>query len=192
MNTAAPTVLLVVASRHGATSGIGLAIADRLSERGLRTITVTPDDVIDALDADADADADADVVDAVIVGSAVYLGHWLKPAVQFLEQHAGALHRRPVWLFSSGPLNDHPQALEGLDAPYVQHLLDMSGAREHRGFPGCLDWRSLGPVEAFVAHAVHAPGGDHRDWSEIRGWADRIAADLSGGSGGSGDTATAA
>ncbi len=33
-------------------------------------------------------------------------GHWLKPAKQFVERHAAALDKRPVWLFSSGPIGE--------------------------------------------------------------------------------------
>jgi hypothetical protein len=44
--------------------------------------------------------------DAVVLGSAVYAGHWLKPARALADRCAAALRARPVWLFSSGPVGD--------------------------------------------------------------------------------------
>ena len=40
--------------------------------------------------------------DPVVLGSAVYLGQWMKPARELAERSASALAARPVWLFSSG------------------------------------------------------------------------------------------
>jgi menaquinone-dependent protoporphyrinogen oxidase len=47
--------------------------------------------------------------DAVVVGSSIYTGRWLKPAKELVERNAEALRARPVWLFSSGPLGDPPK-----------------------------------------------------------------------------------
>jgi len=51
-----------------------------------------------------------DGFDAVVLGSAVYAGHWLKPARELVDRSRDALAARPVWLFSSGPIGDPPQA----------------------------------------------------------------------------------
>jgi len=42
----------------------------------------------------------------VVLGSAVYLGQWMKPARELAERSAGAIASRPVWLFSSGPIGE--------------------------------------------------------------------------------------
>ena len=44
--------------------------------------------------------------DAVIIGSAVYTGHWLAPAKDLVYRYLDVLASRPVWLFSSGPVGD--------------------------------------------------------------------------------------
>ncbi len=44
--------------------------------------------------------------DAVVLGSAVYAGHWLEPAKQLAERFVGQLLGRAVWLFSSGPVGN--------------------------------------------------------------------------------------
>ena len=86
-------VLVVVASRHGSTRGIGERIGETLRADGLEATVVAADERIDVDDADA-----------YVVGSGVYMGNWLKDGVQFLERNLMTLSTRPVWLFSSGPL----------------------------------------------------------------------------------------
>jgi menaquinone-dependent protoporphyrinogen oxidase len=45
-----------------------------------------------------------DGYDAMIIGSAVNMGHWLDHAKQLVNRFGDALAGRPVWLFSSGPV----------------------------------------------------------------------------------------
>lgn len=159
-------VLIVVASKHGATTGIAGALAQRLGSHGLRVNVAPPDDASDLAE-----------VDAVVIGSAVYYGKWIKAAARFVEDHTDELARLPVWLFSSGPLGDDEHGT-GMDADHMAHLTDTAHARAHHVFPGCLDKGALGPLETLMAVLVHAPVGDYRDWTEIHDWADEIAAEL--------------
>ena len=166
MSTSRPGAVIVVESRHGSTLGIAGALAQRLVFRGFN---------VQVADPSVDAEIEADIV---LVGSAVYLGKWLKPAVRYLERHSEQLVGRPVWLFSSGPLGDDGGTVGsggGIDADYVDHLVELADARGHRVFPGRLDKAALGPVETVVAHAVHAPEGDFRNWLDVYEWADEIA-----------------
>jgi menaquinone-dependent protoporphyrinogen oxidase len=50
--------------------------------------------------------------EAVVLGSAVYAGSWMKDAVSFAERHGDALARMRVWLFSSGPLGEEVKDAE--------------------------------------------------------------------------------
>lgn len=168
MSTSRPGAVIVVESRHGSTLGIAGALAQRLVFHGFH---------VQVADPTTDAEIDADIM---LIGSAIYLGKWLKPAVRYLEHHAEQLRGLPVWLFSSGPLSEDVgtgSSEGGIDADYVDHLVELTGAREHRVFPGRLDKAALGPVETVVAHAVHAPEGDFRNWLDVYEWADEIAAD---------------
>ena len=88
-----PMVLVSAASQHGATAEIALAIGQVLAERGLTVAVIPPGDV-----------GSLDGYDAVIIGSAVYMGHWLDPAKELVNRFHEALTDRPVWLFSSGPV----------------------------------------------------------------------------------------
>jgi menaquinone-dependent protoporphyrinogen oxidase len=157
-------VVMVVESRHGSTLGIAGTLAQRLVARDFRVTVTNPKD--------CDGLGDADVV---LIGSAVYLGKWLKPAVKFVHDHEAELATRPVWLFSSGPLDSGPGTSTGMDADYVARLTEHAHARAHHVFGGRLRREELGPVEALMASAVRAPTGDFRDWTEINEWADEIA-----------------
>jgi menaquinone-dependent protoporphyrinogen oxidase len=116
--------------------------------------------------------------DAVLLGSAVYVGRWLEPVRHFVELHAGALRGRPVWLFSSGPIGERPFPP---DEPYdAAPMAAVIGARAHRVFPGRLDKSRLSVGERAMVTAMRAPLGDFRDWEEIAAWAAEIAAALTG------------
>ena len=163
-----PHVLIVVESRHGATREISGVLAQRLVARGASVVVVAPEDC-DGLDADA-----------VVIGSGVYYGKWLKSARRFVEQHAEQLTAMPVWLFSSGPLGEDSGAeIEelnaGIEPDVVAHLTELTKARAHHVFAGRLDRDDLGPFEKLVATSVHAPEGDFRDWPDVQQWADEIA-----------------
>jgi menaquinone-dependent protoporphyrinogen oxidase len=93
-------VLVSAASAHGATAEIARAITDALTAHGFVTSMIPPAQVSAIED-----------YDAVILGSAVYVGHWLDPAKDFVTRFRDALAARPVWLFSSGPVGDPSRKL---------------------------------------------------------------------------------
>ena len=158
-------VLVTAASKHGSTAEIAQTIVDVLVDRGQEAMLV-----------DVDSPESIEDADAVIVGSAVYAGMWLAPARQFVERNADALRRRPVWLFSSGPIGDppRPHGEEINAAPLVR----VCCARGHRVFAGRLEKVGLGFAERALVLALRAPFGDYRDWTAIRGWAADIADSL--------------
>lgn len=156
-------VLVTAASKHQGTAGIADAIAGTLRHAGL-AVTVLPVEEVVSLDG----------FDAVVAGSAVYGGHWLKAARQFVEQHAVALAARPVWLFSSGPIGDPPKPLE--DPVDATALMRQTHARDHRVFGGVLDPAELGLGERGIVRALRAPMGDFRDFAQVAAWAEEIAA----------------
>jgi len=159
------TVLIAYASRHASTWGIAERIAGRLRRLGHEVDVKTVEEV-----------GDVDRYDAFVIGSAVYYGRWLGPAVDLVRRHGTVLAERPVWLFSSGPLGDQA----GQEPAQVGELRGAIEPRGHRVFGGALDRRQLGITERLVARMVKAPEGDFRPWEEIDAWADTIAAQLAG------------
>jgi menaquinone-dependent protoporphyrinogen oxidase len=161
-------VLVAYASKHGATQGIADAIVDRLRERAVGAEAVSVDQV-----------DDPHGYDAIVLGSALYAGSWLKPALEFAHHHREVLERVPVWLFSSGPLGTDVQDAEEQpkQLPALQEMLHPKG---YRLFFGALHHDRLSFPERMMVKAVRAPEGDFRDWEGIGRWADEIAGSLVG------------
>ena len=159
-------ILITFASKHGATQGVAERIAERLKLLG-RVVDIQP----------INADANPVGYEAVVMGSAVYYGSWLKEATDYVRRHRESLAGRPVWLFSDGPLGS--ETSEGTGQPKeIAALQESIHPREHRVFAGALDRSKLSFIERTVTKAVHAPEGDFRDWTEIDAWATSIAHQL--------------
>ena len=158
-------VLVAVASRHGATLGIGERIAETLRANGMQAEVRRVEDV-----------RRVEGFDAVVLGSAIYAGHWLRRARVFVDAFEADLTSRPLWLFSSGPVGDPLRPAESPNdvARYVKRL----GPRGHRLFGGRIDPEKLGLTEKALVALVRAPAGDYRPWPEISSWADSIATEL--------------
>jgi menaquinone-dependent protoporphyrinogen oxidase len=156
-------VLIAYASKHGSTREIATRIAVRLRERSEQVHVSNVNEVHDVA-----------AYQAVIIGSAIYFGSWVKEAKAFVRRYESALRDRPVWLFSSGPVGDAilpgPKELPEFDAAIHP--------RSHRIFSGALDARNLSFPERLAVKAAKAPLGDFRDWAEIDAWADSIVAEL--------------
>jgi menaquinone-dependent protoporphyrinogen oxidase len=168
-------VLVVYASKHGATREIAERVAQTISAAGqqaqARPVT---------------AAGDLTGYDAFVVGSAVYMGHW-QEAAEFIRRNRAVLAGRPVWLFSSGPLGTEPADAQGRDltaAAEPKELAELTEAihpRGHRVFFGALDPGRLGLGERALRKLPAAraimPEGDFRDWAQIEAWARGIAGD---------------
>ena len=157
------TVLVAVASRHGATEEIAEAIGRSLRERGVDAEVVRVDEVEDVVG-----------YEAVVLGSSVYAGRWLEAARRFVDEHVSELATLPTWLFSSGPIGAPPKP-EAEEAVHIDRVMSLTHAREHRLFAGELVRSRLSFAERAVTRAFHAPEGDFRDWEEIDAWAGSIA-----------------
>lgn len=158
--TAPVRVLVAAASRHGATAELANAIAD-----GVRSALPGTADVVVRRPRDVD---DVSEYDAVVLGSAVYFGHWLEEAHDLLLRCAIPLWERPVWLFSSGPVGipeRPPEALLDIDEE-----VRLARPRDHRIFPGRLERAGLDVGERLMVTALRAPEGDFRPWDAAAGW----------------------
>lgn len=161
-------ILVTAASRHDATTEVAHAIATALTRGGIHVDERKPEEV-----------GDLAAYDGVVLGSAIYAGHWLKPAKDLVERTSSRMRALPVWLFSTGPVGV-PLRPEGVPVD-VAPILEKSGAREHRIFGGRLDKRGLGFGEKALVRMVGAADGDYRPWDEIDVWATEIATTLKAG-----------
>lgn len=165
-----PKVLVSAASRHGATAEIAQAIGQVLAGQGLSVAVIPPGDV-----------GGFDGYDAVIIGSAVYMGHWLDPAMDFVNRFREALTDRPVWLFSSGPVGMPSSKLAqsmDQDPAGLPGMIEATRARDHRRFAGKLGRKHLSLPQRAALLVFRGLDGDFRDWAGIRQWAEGIARQL--------------
>ena len=158
-------ILVSAASRHDATFEVAQAIATTLERAGLKVDVRRPEEV-----------GHLAGYDGVVLGSAIYAGHWMKSAKEVVERTSSRMRGIPVWLFSTGPIGD-PLKPEGLPVD-VAPMLELSGAREHRIFGGRLNKKELGFGEKAIVRMVGAAEGDYRPWDEIEAWAVEIASTL--------------
>ncbi len=166
--------VVVYASKYGSTRGIAEFIADKLSQAGMQAEARRVGDVQNPGD-----------YDAFVIGSAVYMTHWLKEATEFVTRNRALLASRPVWLFSSGPLGTETKDAQGQDLRTVTEPKEIAEFRElikprdHRVFFGVLDSSKLGfghrMLRKLPAGRNLFPEGDFRDWNDIEKWAISIA-----------------
>jgi menaquinone-dependent protoporphyrinogen oxidase len=183
------TVLVVHASRHGSTREIAERIGQVLEHKG-HEVRVEA----------AASSPSVSGADAVIIGSAVYMGSWLDAGIEFLRANAGVLSSRRVWLFSSGPLpaatthKDGEDPVEAALGPRegpgsggrrkLEELMAVIAPREHVILAGAFDPTDApqGIAERFIrflpASKGILPPGDYRDWNAIDAWAREIDAAL--------------
>jgi menaquinone-dependent protoporphyrinogen oxidase len=161
------TVLVAAASQHGATYEIAERIGAHLAESGLEV------DVHKLADVD-----DIGPYEAVVLGSAIFYGKWMKEAIRFVDARASELAARPTWLFGSGaitgnpPIADDPNAIR---ASLVEKLVSSAHAREHKLFAGKVDSSTLGLAEKLPVKLAGGREGDWRDFDAVDEWAAAIA-----------------
>jgi len=114
------TVLIAVASRHGATEEIAEVLGKLIHAHGFAVDVVRlPDST------EYGPRPDPAQYDAVVLGSGVYLGRWLAPAREFVRANTHTLAVMPVWAFSSGPIG--PTA-DGQQAKVAALLSSAAGS----------------------------------------------------------------
>ncbi|WP_263730316.1 flavodoxin domain-containing protein [Cellulomonas sp. SG140] len=151
-------VLVSVSSRHGGTREMGQVVAAVLRDAGHDVAEIGPDEVEDVTG-----------YDAVVLGSAVYVGRLALGVRDLVDRRAGQLRERPAWLFWSGPVGEPASAPVVPDD--VTEVAKAVGARGVRMFPGRLERAELNISERALVALVHAQPGDYRDLEEVRDWA---------------------
>lgn len=161
-------VLVTYATKTGSTTGIAQAIGEELGRMGLEAEVHPVDEV-----------RDLHGYDAVILGSAVYIGRWRKEALRFGSKHAAELRQRPVWLFESGPTDTSADEGKAVPAKAAAELARQIGARQHVVFGGRFGPEQVGKfTRSMIAQSDKSPYGDFRNFDRIREWARGIGAEL--------------
>jgi menaquinone-dependent protoporphyrinogen oxidase len=158
-----PKTLIAYASKHGSTHEVAEQVADVLRAGGL---------YVDVRAASSVEDVDA--YDAVVIGGALYMGHWHRDARRLLDRLGDKLHERPVFVFGMGPIDLEQKSVEGA-RKQVDHAL--AKVPEVEPVSVAIFGGVVHPGDLYFPFN-HMPETDARDPEVIRAWADDIAAVL--------------
>ncbi|GIF23367.1 menaquinone-dependent protoporphyrinogen oxidase [Actinoplanes tereljensis] len=161
-------VLVAYGTTGGGTGEIAAWIADELQAAGLTVSLVPAGEVTGVAE-----------YDAVILGSALYAYGWHADARRFVQRFSQRLTGRPVWLFSSGPLDVSADTGPVPPVRHAETALRELGAREHQTFGGRMTTDAhgwLGHVARQLAREGHA--GDFRNPGRVRAWARGLADEI--------------
>jgi len=157
-------VLVAFGSKRGGTAGLAAMFGAALSEAGCEAAVMPAADVHDLAG-----------FDAVIVAGALYTGRWHRDARRFVRRNSDALRKLPVWLVSSGPLDESAEQGDVPATSQVRKLATAVGARGHATFGGCL----APDAKGFPASAMaKTKAGDWRDPAHVRLWITAVVDEL--------------
>jgi menaquinone-dependent protoporphyrinogen oxidase len=160
-------ILVAYASKAGSTGGVAEAIGKALAESGVQVDVRLMKDVTDLAP-----------YRAVVAGSAIRMGQWLKEAMQFVETHQAALAQKPfaafLVCFTLAKSNDEASRQEV--AAYLEPVRALVKPASEGLFAGVVDFGKLRVIpEGLIMRAILASDkvspGDYRDWDAIRTWA---------------------
>ena len=158
-------VLVVYGSKRGGTAGLAEMLGRALVDDDLE-VEVRPA---------AARRGDLAGYGAVIIGGALYMNRWHRSARRFTRAHRAALASLPVWMFSSGPLDDSATAGDIQPVAQVSQLMAGLGARGHLTLGG----RLTADANGFPAHAMAKKrSGDWRNDDQVRRWSHQIVTEL--------------
>jgi menaquinone-dependent protoporphyrinogen oxidase len=157
-------VLVAYATKKGSTQEVAEAVASTLAECGLSVEMKRADKV-----------AGLDVYEAVVLGSAIYMGRLHADARRFLSDNEEALAALPLAVFAMGPFS-----LDETQVAGSRKQLDATLAKVP----------SITPVSVVIFGGVLDPSehrfpfsrmaeSDARDWDAIVAWAEEVALQFS-------------
>jgi menaquinone-dependent protoporphyrinogen oxidase len=156
-------VLVVYGSERGGTAGLAHLIGTAFQRHGWAA---------EVRDAAMAGPLDADLV---IVGGALYMNRWHRDARRFVAAHQRELLDLPVWLFSSGPLDDSARAGDLAPVGQVQAAAVRVEAHGHMTFGGRLEEHPKGFLARQMAKKL---AGDWRDPVQVEEWVQQILREL--------------
>jgi len=168
------SILVAYATRYGSTHEVAEQVAATLRENGLE-VDLQPARRVETVDE----------YRAVVLGTPLYIGRWLKDARRFLTQHQEALQKRPVAVFSLGPTREGEEEWEAVRGQLDEQLVGFPWLEPVAValFGGRYDPIKLGLFHRMLASLpasplYQMPASDVRDWERIEAWATDLAATL--------------
>jgi menaquinone-dependent protoporphyrinogen oxidase len=163
-------ILVAYATRYGSTKEVAESVAATLRQGGSE-VDLQPMKAVQTLEG----------YGAVVLGSPLYIGKWLKDAANFLARHQTALTQRRVAVFALGPTSTEEQEMQGSRAQLDQNLAQYPWLKPValEVFIGKYDPAKLSLLHRLLAmlpaSPLHnMPASDNRNWDAIRAWAESL------------------
>jgi menaquinone-dependent protoporphyrinogen oxidase len=159
------SVLVAYATRSGSTQEVAEAVAATLRERGL-AVDIQPMRDVRTLDQHR----------AIVLGAPLYMFHWHRDALHFLERHQAALTQRPVAVFALGPFHAEEKEFQGAREQLDKELAKFPWLTPQAItiFGGKFDPQKLTFPYNLMPALKNMPASDVRDWTAIRAWANDL------------------
>lgn len=156
-------VLVTYASKYGSTGGVADAMGKELCLKEAAADVVQIKNV-----------SDISSYQAVVIGSAIYMGKWMSEAVHFLEKNRDALRQVPVAYYlvcmtlAQPTEKKRAEVLAYMD-PILKAVPEIKPVAIGT-FAGALHYSNLSWINKKILKAKGTPEGDFRDWNAIRAW----------------------
>ena len=160
-------LLVAYTTRAGATAGVAEAIGEVLRDAGA---------VVDVRRAKEVTDLSP--YQATVVGSAIYMGQWMKDTVKFVRSYREALSKMPVAYFAVClTMKDDTEENRHTVAAYLDPVREKVPEVDPVAvglFAGAVTYSKLPFLYRTIIKKMGAPEGDFRDWEAIRAWAEEL------------------
>ncbi|HAR62332.1 MAG: hypothetical protein DKM50_13855 [Candidatus Margulisiibacteriota bacterium] len=154
-------VLVAYSTKYGSTTEVAQKISEVLNESGFASEVKNVKEV-----------SDVGSYDAIIVGSAIYVGKVLPESLNFVTKHKTSLSKVPMAYFVvSGRYGDNPTKnfteADGSMNPFRELVKPIDTTVTG----GKIDYAALNFFERIMCRLLGAKESDHRNWTEIEKWA---------------------
>lgn len=167
-------VLIAYATSTGSTKSIAERISSRLSDNPNITTTLLP--IKDA--------GDITSFDALIIGSCIHMGSWIKPAKRFVSANAAAVRgqQMPVWAFSVGCPNAFKESGKDnamKEGDEIRKVIEKDiQLKNHQLLDGYWRKEDWNPLMRCLWSCFGVKWGDYRDWEAVDRFADSTGQEL--------------
>lgn len=157
-----PRMLIVYATRGGSTQEVAAEIGTIVAQTDTFSVDVFPIKAVQEIDGYA----------AVVIGSAIRMGHWLPEAKAFVSRHQAQLRQIPTAFFTvCMTLQEDTEENRETVHACLDPVRTMVQPRAEGYFAGAMDYERISRPARWLAKAMHAPEGDFRRWDRIDQWA---------------------
>jgi len=154
-------ILVAYTTKYGSTEEVAQAVAATLQKSGF-SATVQPAAAVQTLRG----------YDAVVLGTALYMGMLHGDSKSFLNKHREALKSIPTAFFALGPIYDDADGWKAAREQEKKELRKFPwfAPLAEEVFGGKFDPGKLGFPFKFIPPLRKMPANDSRNWSAIEEW----------------------